>query len=204
MRVAVVAPSPVPFRTGGAERLFEGLVRAISDLTDHSADLIKLPTPESNLPEILDSYRRFTRLDVSQFDLVITTKYPAWMINHDNKIVYLQHPLRGLYDTYHFTEEPTKVLDAPRVLEALIASTDEGSSVRPEEVLDLAEEAIVRIGSDQPVFRFPGPLVRRIVHSLDGWALAPPRTRRHYCISRTVANRHYFPSGVRATAVYHP
>ena len=33
--------------------------------------------------------------------MVISTKYPAWAVKHRCHIVYLQHTLRGLYDTYN-------------------------------------------------------------------------------------------------------
>jgi glycosyltransferase involved in cell wall biosynthesis len=204
MKVAVVAPSPVPFRVGGAERLFDGLTRAINDLGGHSADLVKLPTPESTLPEVLGSYRRFAELDLSHFDLVIATKYPAWMIEHDRKVVYVQHTLRGLYDAYHFTRQPTEVGTVPADLRPLLAATERGSGVPPAAVLDLAQEAISRHGADHELFRFPGPLARRIVHALDAIALSDERTVARYAISRTVCNRDYFPAGSPVREVYHP
>jgi glycosyltransferase involved in cell wall biosynthesis len=46
-------------------------------------------------------------------------------------------------------------------------------------------------------FTFPGPLIRRIVHFLDGHALAPRQIRRYFAISDVVARRAgYFPPGV--------
>ncbi len=72
MRIALVAPSPVPFVIGGAEKLWWGLQNAIHRLTPHLCELIKLPSPERNFWEILASYRRFAELDLSHFDRVIT------------------------------------------------------------------------------------------------------------------------------------
>ena len=100
MRIALVAPSAVPFTPGGAERLWWGLTTYVNRHTAHAMDLIKLPSPERNCWEIVQSYRQFSLLALDHFDMVISTKYPAWMVAHDNHVVYLQHTLRGLYDTY--------------------------------------------------------------------------------------------------------
>jgi glycosyltransferase involved in cell wall biosynthesis len=54
------------------------------------------------------------------------------------------------------------------------------------------------------VFRFPGPLIRQFVHTLDRVALVPPHTKRHFSISRTVADRDYFPPGVTSGVAYPP
>jgi glycosyltransferase involved in cell wall biosynthesis len=206
MRIAVVAPSPVPFRTGGAERLFDGLTTAINERTEHAADLIKLPAPEHSFLEILDSYERFSELDVSHFDLVITTKYPSWMVKHPNKVLYLLHTLRGLYDAYHFTSEPIEVINPPESVARLLASLtalEEGTGQLPA-VFSEARRAVELVGIDDPVFRFPGPLIRRFVHALDRVGLSPPQTRRHFSISRTVADRDYFPPGVTSGVAYPP
>ena len=100
MRVAVVAPSPVPFTLGGAERAWNGIVRAVNDRSEHACELLKIPTPETDLSELIAGYRRFARLDVAHFDRVISSKYPAWLAPHDDHLIYLFHRLRGLYDTY--------------------------------------------------------------------------------------------------------
>ena len=106
MKVALVAPSPVPFTIGGAEKLWWGMLEYINQQTLHQAELIKLPSPERNFPELIRSYETFSKLDLSHFDRVITTKYPAWMVDHPEHFCYLQHKLRGLYDTYHFSRQP--------------------------------------------------------------------------------------------------
>ena len=85
MKIAVVAPSPVPFTRGGAERALWGIQAAINDLTHHEAEMIKLPVDERDLPAVLASYELFAGLDLSHFDRIITTKYPAWMVDHPHK-----------------------------------------------------------------------------------------------------------------------
>src|SRR5690606_8696852 len=101
MKIAIVAPSPVPFTRGGAERAASGIERAINELSPHQAELIKIPVDESTLAGTLAGYEAFATLDLDHFDRVITMKYPAWMVDHPRKTIYLFHPLRGFYDTWH-------------------------------------------------------------------------------------------------------
>jgi hypothetical protein len=109
MRVAIVAPSPVPFSPGGAERVWSGLLQAINEGTPHDAELIKLPVRERTLAALVEGYAAFARLDLSHFDMVVSGKYPAWMVAHPHHVVYVLHRLRGLYDTYHLTGAPERV-----------------------------------------------------------------------------------------------
>ncbi|MBU4335315.1 MAG: glycosyltransferase, partial [Actinobacteria bacterium] len=82
MRVAIVAPSPVPFAPGGAETLWSGLYRELDERTEHDVELLKIPIREQTLAEVMAAYQTFASLDLSQFDLLVTGKYPAWMVRH--------------------------------------------------------------------------------------------------------------------------
>ncbi len=208
MKIAIVAPSGVPFVMGGAERLWLGLAAAINRDTEHDADIIKLPSREFNTFNLVWTYRAFNDLDLSHFDLVVSTKYPAWMVRHPNHVVYLQHTLRGLYDTYHFTglpllAEPTDAITTELI--GAIRSLPPGHDDSRSRVMDLAQRAVTDLPGDHPDLRFPGPLVRELVRWFDADALSPRRIRRHLAISRTVARRvGYFPTGVDPIVVPHP
>ncbi|MBQ3517600.1 MAG: hypothetical protein IJA29_10295, partial [Lachnospiraceae bacterium] len=109
MKIAVVGPSPIPYTIGGAENLMWGLCDAINQNTSHQAELIKVPVKELSFWDLIDSYYKFYQMDLSHFDMIITSKYPSWMVKHDNSICYMMHTLRGLYDTYHFMGQPWEV-----------------------------------------------------------------------------------------------
>jgi glycosyltransferase involved in cell wall biosynthesis len=206
MRVAIVAPSPVPFLMGGAQRLWDGLYHHINEETPHVAELIKLPTPESNLAEVVRGYQQFAGLDLGSYDCVISTKYPAWMVEHPNHVVYMQHTLRGLYDTYHLTGLPTRARSRSpglRRLQRLMADATDRSALPA--FFERFDAVRSRLGDGHPALAFPGPLAREIVHFLDRIALAPGEIARYTAISRTVARRAgYFPPGVPVTVVHHP
>jgi glycosyltransferase involved in cell wall biosynthesis len=206
-RIGVVAPSAHPFALGGAEKLWLGLVNHINTATGHVADLVKLPSPESDLRSIVAGYADFSRLDMSGFDVVISSKYPAWMVRHPRHVCYMQHRLRGLYDTYNvqaFGSEPPA--SHPGV-GALLAFMREHAADRDalaeffERFHELATSADAPIGA----LAFPGPLARDIVRFLDGCALQVGNIARFATISDNVARRHgYFPPGVVPAVVNHP
>lgn len=210
MKIALLAPSGVPFALGGAERLWWGLTTWVNRHTPHAMELIKLPSPERNFWEIVNSYRQFSLLDLDHFDLVISTKYPAWMVAHRNHVVYLQHTLRGLYDTYpaDLPLDPGKLPHSLAPLWNLLQRPQLDRSALPDLFGELESFRTTRdIAAEvkEKLVVFPGPLVRALVHALDRIGLAEQAVRRHLAISRTVARRAgYFPPGTAVEVVPHP
>jgi len=199
MDVAIVAPCPIPYVIGGAENLYRGLQDHINEHTPHQAELIKLPSRELTFWELLESYRRFAELDLTGFDLVVSTKYPSWMIDHPRHVVYMLHKLRGLYDTYHFLQLPDRHPTQADAVEALRAYMAEhaGEFAALGGFYERVEALRDAPGLPDDLFAFPGAFIRELLHWLDGVALVPGRIRRFGAISRTVADRAgYFPPGV--------
>ena len=209
MKIAIVAPSPVPFVIGGAENLWWGLLDALNARPGIQADLVKLPSPERNMGELLSSYRRFSELDLSHFDVVISTKYPAWAIRHPNHIVYLQHTLRGLYDCYppdmptHVDPDVLLALRMPtRIVDALVKGR--ANDIEFDEVIDALDAAFAR-APQSPCWAFPGPVTRAVIRLLDGVAMRPDKIAHYAAISQVVAAREgYFPAGVDVAVHHHP
>jgi glycosyltransferase involved in cell wall biosynthesis len=207
MDIAILAPCPIPYMIGGLENLVRGLQDHVNEHTPHQAEVIKLPTPEQTFWELVGSYRRFAELDVTGFDLALAVKYPAWMTAHPRLVVYMTHKLRGLYDTYHFTGLPERLPDPPRAVRELSGFMAENSGRRaalPElfERVDALPRAR-RMSED--VFAFPGPVIREIVHFLDGVGLVPGAVGRYGAVSATVRDRDgYFPAGEDVFVVHHP
>ena len=206
MKVAIIAPSSVPYTVGGAEKLWWGMLHHINQLTPHQPELIKIPSPERNFWELMDSYRAFSLLDLNHFDKVISTKYPAWMVDHPNHHCFLQHKLRGLYDTYHFCGQPIEIGKFPSALRPLVELITESGFGRDllnplwNELIDANKQDI-----PEQTFAFPGPLTRKIVHFLDQIAMRPGAIKRYSAISQTVANRKdYFPPNVPIDVNHHP
>ncbi|MCB1920877.1 MAG: glycosyltransferase [Candidatus Competibacteraceae bacterium] len=208
MNIAIIAPSPAPFAIGGAEKLFWGLLDYLNQRTSHRAELIKLPCREGDFAEVLASYQAFSQLDLNHFDLIISTKYPSWMVQHEQHVCYMLHPLRGLYDTY--PEGWLLAVPGPHdgELGRLLAVLERypGERAALTEVFERAERLIEQRDQYPPeLLAFPGPLARTVVHFLDGVGLAPGAVCRYAAISRTVAGRTgYFPSDVEVAVAYPP
>jgi glycosyltransferase involved in cell wall biosynthesis len=207
MKVAMVCPRGVPPIRGGAERLWDGIVREINARTPHHAELIAIDAPEATLPDVVHSYARFDALDLAAYDLVISSKYPAWMIKHPRHVVYMAHPLRGLYDTYAgalpmpsggTSSQARSLFDTLRI-EA------PGLMHARRKVLHSALAMVDELPPDHPDLAFPGPLARQLVRWLDRDALDPVNTSAHLAISRTVARRDgYFPDRTNVEVVIPP
>lgn len=206
MNIAVVGPSPAPYLVGGAEQFLWGLCGAINAHTAHHAELIKLPAREHSFWDLIHTYYDFYKLDLSHFDLVISTKYPSWMVRHRNRICYMLHTLRGLYDLY-----PSALgFDVPRT-DALVNAVLDEMDTHPNTFdLDTLFDKLFVLEQHQHLcdpafFTFPGPLIRRIIHHMDGCAFLQPGEQRYFAISQTVAARtDYLPRDARVQVVYPP
>lgn len=101
MRI-VIATSQVPFVQGGAEVLADDLCLALKR-EGHHADVIRIPfqwTPAERITEHMMACRL---LDLTQsceqaIDRVIGLKFPAYLISHPNKVLWLIHQHRQAYD----------------------------------------------------------------------------------------------------------
>jgi glycosyltransferase involved in cell wall biosynthesis len=207
MQIAIIAPSPVPFCIGGAENLWWGLLESINQYTPHQADLIKLPSPERNFWELIDSYRSFSELDLTHFDLVISGKYPGWMVHHPNHICYMLHRLRGLYDTYHFTRYSeiysSKNQDITDIQKFIRGNQANRNALK--EFFERLEQLRFSPNCPADAFQFPGPLIREFIYFLDGIGLAPNAIKKYAAIAKNVVNRqNYFPSESVVEVIYPP
>lgn len=99
IRLAVVTPAGLTTDTGGAERLYRGMVRALN-FDNVVAEHIRVTSDESSFDTILEAYLRFYELDLSAYDGVISTKGPSFMIRHRNHICWLLHTIRVFYDMF--------------------------------------------------------------------------------------------------------
>lgn len=205
MKIAIVAPSGVPYTVGGAEKLWWGLLSAINQGSRHEVELIKIPSPERNLAEVVSSYQRFSELDLGHFDLIISTKYPAWMVRHPNHVVYLQHRLRGLYDMYPPNLDIDLNHDLPAEFNRLRGLLNgPADRTRLADLWPIAEELLAR-DKFARYLALPGPVSRAIVHYLDSVALAPAEICRYAAISHTVTERpDYFPRDAVVEVIHHP
>ncbi|MEO3386177.1 glycosyltransferase family 4 protein [Mesorhizobium sp. CAU 1741] len=103
MRVGI-ATVYTPGIRGGAEFLADGLAEAVR-AAGHSLHLIRLPfffDPPAAAGETMDRAAAldFSRYGGGQIDRLICLKFPAYLIDHPKKSVWLLHQHRSAYDLY--------------------------------------------------------------------------------------------------------
>jgi glycosyltransferase involved in cell wall biosynthesis len=100
MRVAVITVRPrSPAEFGGAERLYDALVAAFAQ-AGHEAVEIDVPVDESCFSGIQRGYVDCYDLELGDFDMVVSTKAPTWLVRHPRHVCYLVHTIRVFYDMF--------------------------------------------------------------------------------------------------------
>jgi glycosyltransferase involved in cell wall biosynthesis len=96
----LVLNNAAPFIRGGAEMLADELVRRLNAVDGIEAELLRIPfcwTPAERLIEEILIHRQFRLFNV---DRVIAIKFPAYLVPHSNKVLWLMHQFRQAYDLY--------------------------------------------------------------------------------------------------------
>lgn len=103
MRI-LIATAQVPFVWGGAEAHAEGL-RAALCAHGHTAEIIRVPFKGHPPPRIPEQMLACRLLDVTEscgasIDLLIGLKFPAYLIPHPNKVLWIVHQYRMAYELW--------------------------------------------------------------------------------------------------------
>ena len=99
MKVGVVTARMASGERGGAEAFYGGLVGALQ-AAGHDAAEVPVRIDESTFDTLLESYARCYALDLHEYDLVISTKAPTFMVSHPNHVSYFVHTVRVFYDMF--------------------------------------------------------------------------------------------------------
>ncbi len=102
MKTVAVCEAKVPFVTGGAELHVAGLV---NELQRHGfrAERVSVPFKWYPKTELLAQAAAWRLVDLSEsngqpIDMVIATKFPTYFVRHPNKVTWLFHQYRAIYD----------------------------------------------------------------------------------------------------------
>lgn len=103
MKVAI-ATVQVPFISGGAEIMTEGLHAALLR-AGHQVEKVALPFrfgPPSAVLSNMDAWARedFNRFDSGPIDTVLALKFPAFYLHHPNTRIWLMHQHRSVYELW--------------------------------------------------------------------------------------------------------
>ncbi|MEO8505691.1 MAG: glycosyltransferase family 4 protein [Acidobacteriota bacterium] len=127
MRI-LICDAQVPFAHGGAEILVRSLHGELKR-RGHQVDVVTVPYNWKTREQLLAAALPWRlidleRVDGERVDLVIATRFPSYLVRHPNKVVWLVHQLRQIYDlkgTRHSDfgdgERDAKVIEAVRAMD---------------------------------------------------------------------------------------
>ena len=98
----LICTAQVPFVYGGAEILVEELKLQLTK-RGYEAEIVQIPFNNNPPEELLNQALIWRQLSIEEVDgaksdLVICTKYPAYVVNHPNKVIWLFHQYRQIYE----------------------------------------------------------------------------------------------------------
>ena len=98
MKVLVLS-TRLPFIRGGAEELSFHLVKRLRD-AGHEAEEMRIPFSWNPAERLIEEMMIARSLRVWNADRVIALKFPAYLIPHDNQVIWLLHQFRQAYDLF--------------------------------------------------------------------------------------------------------
>lgn len=118
MKKIIIANTQVPFVYGGAEYLAERLQKKLIEY-GHQAEQANIPFkwyPAERIPEHILACRLLdlTQSSGQDIDILIGLKFPAYYIKHPNKVLWIFHQFKQVYDLWG-----TKYQDIPSTPEGL-------------------------------------------------------------------------------------
>jgi glycosyltransferase involved in cell wall biosynthesis len=127
MRILVCHPQP-PFMSGGAETHANGLVRALR-AEGHEAEMATIPFRWAPPTELVHQMAMWRSLDIAEangidVDLVVAMKFPAYLVRHPRKVVWLIHQQRTAYELWDHPEfgDLSRSPDGPAIRDLVINS----------------------------------------------------------------------------------
>lgn len=104
IRNVLICTTQVPFTTGGGESHVDGLRRALIQ-AGYNAEVVALPFKWYPPAKIMRSALAWRMLDLSEangkpVDLVIGMKFPAYLVAHERKVLWIMHQYRSAYNLW--------------------------------------------------------------------------------------------------------
>jgi glycosyltransferase involved in cell wall biosynthesis len=98
MKIAIVN-NQAPFVRGGAELLAEWLQQKLQQY-GHEAETIRIPFQWNPSERIVDHMLATRLMRLGGVERVVAFKFPAYYVPHDNKVLWLLHQFRQVYDLW--------------------------------------------------------------------------------------------------------
>jgi glycosyltransferase involved in cell wall biosynthesis/SAM-dependent methyltransferase len=169
MRIAILT-TQCPFVIGGAELHARSLERALRQ-AGHEAEIVTMPFKWYPSTTILDHMLAARAMDVSEFngvkiDLAVCLKFPAYFMQHPNKVYWILHQHRQAYDLWDSGH--TDLFDDPdgRMVRDAIFEADNTEFAQARRIFANSENVAKRLKryngvTAEPLYH-PPPLATRL------------------------------------------
>jgi glycosyltransferase involved in cell wall biosynthesis len=187
MRVAVLN-AQIPFVRGGAEVLADSLIREMN-VRGHEAVLVTVPFlwyPPERIAEHVSSCWNIdlTEADGKRIDRVISLKFPVYCISHPNKVIWLCHQHREVYDLWERGKSGLTEHPEGESTRAFVKFADEEAFLGAKKIYAISQNVAKRLkkfnGRDCEVLYPPTPFLKGTekAEGYDNFLLYPSRINR--------------------------
>ena len=188
MRV-VIATVMTPFIHGGAEVLAAGLVEALQ-AAGHAAALVSIPFNPSDAETIPDQMLACRLIDLRKIDgvavdRVVALKFPAYLVSHPQKVVWLLHQHRAAYDLWDHPLGDLRSAARGRIVRGIIQRGDRQMGKEARAVFTIADNVSRRLKQFSGINSIP------LYH--------PPAGADSFFCAEGVGDYLFFPSRISAT-----
>lgn len=119
----LVLSTMAPFLWGGAEELAVHLVRQLR-LQGANAEVMRIPFSWNPAERLIDEMALCRSLRMTNVDRVIALKFPAYLIPHDNKVLWVLHQFRQAYDLWDAGQSNIPDTDRGREIRRIVQTAD--------------------------------------------------------------------------------
>jgi glycosyltransferase involved in cell wall biosynthesis len=170
IRTIVVCEAQVPFVHGGAELHVRGLVDELRR-RGYRAERVSVPFKWYPKEELLTHAAAWRMVDLSEsngerIDLVVATKFPTYFVRHTNKITWLFHQYRAIYDLCGTAYSEFSHAETDVRLRARLMELDRGALSESRAIFSNARNTAARLarynGLDAEPLYHPPPLAGKL------------------------------------------
>lgn len=98
-KVAIMSAGSPVAGNGGAERFYAGLKHGF-ELLGCDTEFVEVEADEPSVDMILRNYQSAAEIDLSRFDIVVSSKVPTYAVRHPNHVMFLNHAVRIFDDMF--------------------------------------------------------------------------------------------------------
>lgn len=175
-KTVLVCEAQVPFVHGGAELLVRGLVAELTR-RGYRAEKVSVPFKWYPKDELLAQVAAWRLIDLSEangvrIDTVIATKFPTYFVRHPNKVTWLLHQYRAIYDLCGTTYSEFADTERDVRLRDRLIALDNDALTESTRLFTIADNTTARLsrynGIAAETLYHPPPLAGRLTAGSSG------------------------------------